>query len=1116
MPTPIIEQGWSRGWIPSSDDKAPLGASGTGLLAMQNLTLDAKGVVRKANTPTVESIALPYKVNSIGANLVAGRKLRYVYTDAGALKRNYGGTALQNTYDLSIFTGSGAAKAAFLSTLGHTLIAAGTKRYKDDGTLQWPLGIPAPVAPTLTNNALSSINLSNLDGGGNYTNWTNVQSSAFNNAGTNVGFTPDVAHYLGITRTIYAANIDTTNFGGGTGKDTVDDLISFDIQVDVPTAINLINLELFCIDPTAAGGATDEYYTTIEYQTTVTSANAVTLPDSLGVNTGVSQTYQIHKAPFTLSPNIKYTVITARNAFVRTGTSAALNWSTIKAASFSVAAFATVAVQFSNLRVGSAAVTGLQKYIAVEVNDTGQYLEYSVSSVPVSVTASLNYVTVDRSGTPVNAQANSIRYFRNNTVLGEYLEVRRETGARGFTPASFVDSLNDQDTLAAAAIDPSKVLQYYRATLPDNIVGMIYFAGRVIYLTTASFFPSYQLDPGSYDSRYVYELTGTQGEVCYFIAKLDVGTFVVATSKDFYRVTGTFALISYTNADGTTTVVQDVNIIPLGITDPAINRSFIEIDGSIMYVSSTGIRTFTNGSSSLLNGELDLLFRGENRYGYRPITLHPNDVDFIGCATSGNRVYWSLPDSQGKNYVFVNTFNPAAKNDLRGDTYWRPLTDVDPLDNPSCLLREDDGTLLYGSRNTTNINYVRSLDNGFSTSSVVRFQTQFNYGDSPNPKELGVLRMLIDTGNAALVGSVTGILEAGGQVTSTFNVQANGLTLLEIDVSSLGFCLAFSLQFNGTTSVLSIEYFNLEIVQEIPGISYYAVVLPSELGVAARKRLGSWPFQADPLGNPLTIQCTVDGAADTVQSIGTSGITTNFWKNFNHLIGLDWKLEVRSALGMRFFKFEAPDVIEKFPFKTYYAISPYTNYGVTNPKKIAVLPFMANTFGSTVTATVSVDGAVITAQTFSSTYIQTLNWLNVADLLGTDWQIEVVAPSGMEFYGFGKPVMLQIFPNGKLLDQLGPFDLDQKGLVFGMRFRAYGLSTPIHYQVYDADVLVYEGDLAVTLNKDQAYLETFPKGINPSVCRILFSAANIFYRFSFEIKVRTTGKQTEEQWIAIK
>lgn len=984
----IVEDNWPLGWIPSSSAQADFGQASQGLLRMDNLTLDERGSLRLINQPGIESAALGYVANSIFSAYINTLKLRYLYGTDGKVHRNYGADNSLIIYDLLIASGGVTLKAFFINALGHVIITAGTLQYKDRGDIQWPLQIPQPAPPALTNQASVVIDLNNLDGSGNYTNWASISSSAFNNTGTSISITGSATTQVAAWQTVYGTAIDTTNFGL-TGEDTPGDTFGFLLEIVDPTQLTYLRVDFYCEDPTA-GAVPDSFYAEQDFTTTGT----------------------IYSKANYFGPGQLTAVGFLRSDFFPQGNPM---WSNIKAVKITVGC--VVASDLSDFRaftVANGAVTGANTYLCVELNDTGQFLQYSIASTQVSVNAALNYVQVDRSGTPCNSQCNNIRFYRNNVVLGQFVEVERQTGAYGFTPVSFIDSLSDDAALAAAAIDSSKVLNFFRAQLPTNIIGGIYFASRVIYLTTNSFIPSFQLDFGSYDSRFAYELVGTNSELCLFVTKLSVGTFIVATTLDFYQVSGDFTTISTANADGTTVITQNVNILPLGISDPAINSSFFEVEGNIFYMSSRGLRSMSNGTSTLLNTSIDLLFRNETRYGFPPVALLPNDLSLIGMVASGTRIYCGLPFTNGINAVLVSTYNPPLPEELRGSNYWRSMTMA-----AVCMCKELDGTVIYGDQ----AGFVGSLENAFTGNLTVDFLTQYNFGQHPNQtKTLGGMILYVNTGGATLNLVVNGLKEDGTVVTFNGTINSTGLKILAVDIhGSLVDCVAYQTQINGTTAIFELNYIIMTIVEEYPMLTFYALVPFSNLGKDTLKKLAKWGFVIDTLGNPVTVQATADNTLITTQidqSPEPQGISTEFWYNSE-------------------------------------------------------------------------------------------------DLAALDWQLEIIAPKGMHFFNFMKPDILQIYPPGRMLDQVGPLDLDREGIVFMMRLRVINEGATLHYEVLDNDAVVYTNDIATAVGVDTTYEEVLPKGVNTSVLRVIITAPTVFYRFSLEFKVRTLGKETEQRWVKV-
>lgn len=999
MPEQIIFDNFPLGWCPSYGPQSDFSSPSQALLRMDNLTLDSKGEVRLANRSTASG-TVPNSVNSIYGALMASLKYRYAYTSLGSLLRNYGGAASLTTFDEVLGAGATSQKAAFLTALGHTICLAGALQIKDRGDINWPLTIPTPVAPALSNQAALTVDLDNFDGSGNMTNWSATAGSSFVNTGTDITIN-STAGGLASFQTVFSSVVDTTNFGV-TREDTPNDIFTFNLALADASAFTEMFVEMLLQSPSTVP-LTDEYSVLLSQANIVGAAN-------------LSNTIPMPQ----LQDGILVSVPILRSQFIRSGTNNALDWNTVKAVRITLyltsGAVSTTGITFSNIVCNTGVVSSQQTYVAVEFNNTGQFIQYSIASTQVSVNGGGGYfILVDRSGVACNAQCNGISFFRNNGTLGQFLLIATQTGAYGFTPASFVDSISDDTALENAAVSPTpNVLQFYRTDLPANIIGAIYFASRVIYLTTGSFFPSFQLDLGTYDSRFTYELNSTNSERCLFLTPLSIGTFIVATTVDFYQVTGTFNLISTANADGTVTTVQDVTIQKLGISDPAVNSSFMEVEGNILYMSATGLRQMSNGVSSLMNTTIDLLFRNENRYGFPPVSLQPNDTSLIGLVSSGTRIYCALPFSNGANAILVSTYNPPLPADLRGANYWRPM-----LIAAQCLSKEQDGTVIYGD----SVGDIATLETSFTGTFPIYLQTQWQFGQHPTEtKSLGSLLMYLNTGGSPLTVQVLGLKENGTVLTYTTTVTTASLSEVQVDPhAALPDCLAYQLILSGTLLQFELEYAILVTVQEYPPITFYALIPFSNLGKDTLKKLAKWGFVVDTLGGSVTATVTADNtviASEIDHSAEPQGISTEYWYNNIDVAALDWQLELTAPTGMHFFKFMSPDI-------------------------------------------------------------------------------------------------LQVFPPGRMLDQFGPLDLDMEGIVFGMRVRLYNTGPTVTYEVLDNDSLVYTNSVSTPVNSDSTFIEKFPKGINTSVCRILISSPTPFYRFSVEVLVRTTGKETDNKWVKL-
>jgi hypothetical protein len=982
----LLEQDWKQGYLPSYDLHRDFGGESIGLLRMDNLTLDERGMLRLAKSSKVESIAtFPQAIDSTFSALIGGKKYRYIYSN-GTMKRNYGSGALQSTFDETIFSGGSVKRAAFANALGHVIAICDTKKYKDNTTVVQTMDIPIPVAPVVsTVNATGSIDCSNLDGSSKYTNWDDLSSNlVFDNTDVNIKIKANYGQQA-FCFTDFSSPLDTTDFGG-TGNETDADLFSFNIILENPNTFQWLQVVFSC---DGSGG-------------------------SNGTNYFASQLF---KAELTINASGNTSIQIPRSTFTRGGTDSTKGWQSISSIIITLSHFPqdsdiTHYSQFYGLQfVGgtTSQVTGTNiKYVAVEVNDTGDYLQFSVNSTPTTaITTLLNSVTLTRASA-VDAQCNQFWLFRYDDETGIYQLVNIQTGALGFTPSTFTDTIPDLVITENAAINSLYILEVYRTALPNTIKGMLWFQNRLIYLTDDSFIPSFNLDPGSYDSRFVYQLTGSTSELVLFACKINVGMFVVATTKDFYQVTGTFSKIDLGN--GVTTL--DVTIKNLGVSNPAISRNFIEQEGSIIYLSATGLRTLINSSSDLINGPLDLLFRSESRYGMLAFALQPNDLTNFCCSTNGNRLYFSLPDTNGVNHTFVYTLIPAVTQITMAGSHWRVTTDA-----PTCMFREDDGTIIFGGAAG---DYLRSIDMELQ-SVAINFKTQFNFGKNPEiRKQVQELVFFGNTGGNDLSLTILGYLEDASTVNHTFTINTSSEKVVRLDVNAyLESCLAYGFEIVGTTDEFSINYLLINYIEHAP-IIIRAIQLPTNFGKPNKKKLATWPFRVDSRGNSIIVVVKGDGSTISGQLSDSS-----------------------------------------------------------------------------------------------TTDVKTVFWRNIQDVAAVDWEILITCADGMEFYGLDKPEIVQLFPMGKLIDQLGPFDFKAQSMVFGMRLKVLNTGSILHYKLYDADTLVYENDITTLTGLDQSYLEKFPKGIDPAVLRVILSSTTVFHRFSLELKVRKLGKDTEESYVSV-
>jgi hypothetical protein len=1096
----FIEKDWPLGWIPSYSEKGdPTGSSPLGLLRMDNLTRDTRGRLESAKPAkdastttfgaTVKDI-FSSKLDILGGG--AALDTTYVYLGNGTLLRNYGTAGDAVTYDKTIFSGGPAgpnARCAFLPALGHVFAISGAKKYKDKGTTQQPIGLPKPTAPVASVNASGTLEIGNLDGSGFMTNWASVATGTFDDTTATLNFTPPATNRA-VVQTIFSSPKDMNHIVQAKDN-TEEDIFKFNFYIDDPSLLSFVHIAFTCEEPTGSTTTPDiQNYYWQEWDQGRKEWPYKELPVSDGVWLPVE---------------------VLRKEFFRVGNDEAKNWSTIKAIRITVGTTGSTTVRFNGFTIQGGKTGNLKddfEYVAVEVNNTGEYYEFSPASDPVAITIMNASATVTRASA-CNAQANEFWLFRGSLSTGEFYLVQRQTGAYGFTPATFLDSRLDAEIVEEAITNPYGTLEYFRQNLPDNIIGMIWFSDRIIYLTTKAFFPSFKLDPGSYDSRFFYEISGNEAERCLFITKLDVGTFIVATTKDFYRVSGNFSKIT----DGEATIL-DVTVKAMGVSDPAISPAFLEMEGSLMYFSSTGIRTLTNGNSTLINGAIDCLFRLKGTY---PINPEYHILwDRACCATSGKRVYWSIQTVGGYPIVLVLDMDAAGSS-------WRLWTMTVPGDNPTAMTRTEGGKIMFGALSGRPLRYLEDYT-AIGNPLPIYFVTQYNYGGSATTRKdalaLEIKAFIADDGDRKLTLIVRGLLANGDyQQWTTELLPNNAEDVIRIDLKEhLPPCVAYQIWMYGAVTT-RIDYLALTF-EERPSMLRRVIQYGTNYGYPGRKRFGLLPFLADPLGHNITVNVKADDVLLAPQVVTGDRIKTLGWlAPAPGILATDLEIEIISDGDLEFYKFLNPEILEKFPVAVKTMIHPATDFGNPRKKKISTWPFRVNPLGGMLTAQVKVDGIPKPAQYFNNlpfpNEIQTFKWLNTEDISGTDWELLVTSDTPFEPYGFSKPEILQIFPMAKKVDQLGPLDFNAKGLVYGMRFRLLPEGTRIDYVVYDGDSIVYGNYFEVAAGRDEVYYERFPKGIDPSVCRVNMWSTYPFYRFSGEFEVRATGKENEAKFVKL-
>ena len=138
-----------------------------------------------------------------------------------------------------------------------------------------------------------------------------------------------------------------------------------------------------------------------------------------------------------------------------------------------------------------------------------------------------------------------------------------------------------------------------------------------------------------------------------------------------------------------------------------------------------------------------------------------------------------------------------------------------------------------------------------------------------------------------------------------------------------------------------------------------------------------------------------------------------------------------------------------------------------------------------------------------------------------------------EFYELNTPANVETLPVPKLYDQLGATRFDKIGKLFGFRTRlvATGSTTLIPFQIYtDLNSTmnpsyglnntnpIYSGAIAVIPDIDEVYEVFLPKSVNGTIIRIVLGPTNgdAFHRYDMQIKVSTSGMESDSKWVPVR
>lgn len=1078
---------FSAGWCPSDDS-----ANGrkNGLLQMTNVELDANGALILSGGTTQIGSNYANGAIDIFSNTIGATRHDYVSDTAGATFRD--GT--------SILTSGSTSRVAYGSAYNYTLICSGTINKKDNGTTIFNLGITAPGAgPTVASVLFQTVAMPST-----FT-IISVAGTCSNSGGfcELISSTASGSNFIATcqTSTIAATDLSNMTDSSGTGATTTEspnDLITIAFSSGaVGQLANIISVQFdfLLVVGDGAGDITTDYFTT------AIDSNFLNASYFVSAGSEFSNRY------------------IRRNAFTRIGTNTALNWSTVKGFRVTLVSSANITT-FINVPVmrftgGEATdnadgTTANVQYLQVNVRNDGSYVGMSVASPQITV-QSLNGNTafiITPYITGIDSQVTEIWVFRNDSSLGGWYRVLVFLAANWTTPQ--VDATSSTAALALDIIFNINLISTASIGIILGIIGPI--EGRWMYFTNQYMYPSDINDPDLVDPTLAVTLTGSTAEIFLFAKMITFKSVIVGTGRNFYILSGTFVTLP----DQTI----DIFYGPLSNTDcpyPPIAYDASVYGGVVYYIAKDGWRSIdlANTCNLIVAPNTDRLYRGDVVYGYTGPTLTgaPGSVRFPNCIAR-NKLWCSIT---GQNRIEVYDFERK---------YWRAY-DAFGLD---CLA-------IYAAQNGFiegfyGVQLFQIDDRSVRIGSFKILSTIFDNGTPRQRKDPFTLKGRYYSGATGtfIIKVITSTSSTTLSGLAQSGLGANGVISIDsaIDISSsvgLGHWYQFQIINTSAGSPADFILEDLELFFDTRPVPLTNKrIYTQNFGTAGRKRLRNWPITIDSGGVGFTASVFLDGSG--VASASFSG-QTGYKKTINilettDLFTTDAELIVSTTGNSTFELWDVlnpdfdPCPIQRRYFKTF-----KQNFGQATLKQLGLWAISINTFGNNVTANVYADGTLVCNPTINTAAKATSIIYALSDLIGTDWELELIGANPFELYDTLDPIWLQVYPAPKVFEQFGPQHFFRVGTISKFETRIFlnataGTKKNLIYTVYFNDNQTAAGTI-VLLAGENTYLVEVPKGNGGSIVRISLDSQNTFIYYPYYIKILTsvTGVDSEKQWMTI-
>lgn len=990
----LTKTNWPLGWTPSADLN---NGDPNGLVRMDNLQLEESGAIGLVRGFTELGSNFSDFVSDIYSKVVDGVEAFWVGLNNGVFVFRYGDITFSSP--TTVLSGGGT-RPAFGDGLGQVIACSGTQKKKDDGHKIQDLGLlDPPYAPNVQSIQQQQIDLIGSGGG----NWTLIEGDSITlEPPTSFKVFVNSTTLRGVAEAVFDNPVDTTNTGDGPSVNPQNDTFYILIQPGDTSNFQKFRVELY-LDTTG-----DNYYWMDWPLAGSTSYN-------LGIDT--------------------QSILSARRSdFTRSGSDPNLDWTNVVKMRVIGEAIGYDKFLAGEARfVGGAAgeLNGYYVYIQVDVNDNGSYQAKSAVSPQSEPQLILNgsaNVLLAASGDP---QVTESWLFRKSLPATQFQEVINLNGqninvpvpvvldtfyrvAVGAPGSTVLDNTPDIDAIQTNIVANQFIISM--ADLQDPIIGMEgIYNERMLYLTDKELLLSDRLNIDAYDPRYSLKAFGGASEHNLWIKKISNNTLLLATTKDFYEISGTLLDLP----DGTI----DANVRSIGEAFPPLSQDVTATDGAIFYAAADGWRITTGSNSVHIDAsapernKLSLLFQGLNRYGIPDFISNPGNTTRYAVGIGRSKFYAVAQCSDGTRRLLIY--------DLVKQTWRLQYTDPTVI----YITKSDKVLLGYGLGSGNNIQMMEFGDDATvdfaqpgQTGQSFFLQTVYDHNGQPrNRKDTFTLKLVMDTGGQPVsvnLGIDGGAFSNLTSITGTNQISTSGQTTVYFNIDGVyGLGFRYAIQIIGTNSLkfklweYTIEY------NPRPEQNVFYHVLDDNFGSNCRKRLVSYPIEIDTLNHNVVLDIYADGVKIDSETFKTSGKNT-FTHYFQfEAIGVYWAAVLSSTDGpFEYYGFVTDAFVsEKLPEPAEFLVIPANDYGTPNRKRHTSYKFQIHTRGQPVQFTPKIDGSTYAPATYTTTEKRTVEYYfdtTIDDPIGIDigGTLQSLTNTPFEYYGTTVPQDIEVLP----------------------------------------------------------------------------------------------------------